>query len=142
MVGDGQLRADCERFAQEYRLPVSFTGFVNQSQMPSVYAVSDVLILPSDGRETWGLVVNEAMACGLPAVVSDEVGCWPNLIEEGRTGFVFRCGDTDRLAEILTIFVKNPIQKEMGQEASRRIKQYSLEEAALGISRALGFPER
>src|SRR5439155_21723233 len=62
---------------------------------------SDVLVLPSDGRETWGLVVNEAMACGRPAIVSDAAGCCPDMIEEGKTGFVFEMGDVEALAECL-----------------------------------------
>ena len=45
------------------KLPVHFTGFLNQSQMVDAYVASDCLVLPSDGRETWGLVVNEAMSC-------------------------------------------------------------------------------
>ena len=73
-------------------------GFVNQSELPAVYASADVLVLPSDGQETWGLVVNEAMACGVPAVVSDAVGCGPDLIEPGRTGATFPFGDIAALA--------------------------------------------
>ncbi len=60
-------------------------------------------MLPSNGDETWGLVVNEAMACGLPAIVSDAVGCQPDLIEEHRTGFSFPCGDTYALMERLRL---------------------------------------
>ena len=73
-------------------------GFVNQSELPAVYASADLLVLPSDSQETWGLVVNEAMACGIPAVVSDVVGCGPDLVEAGRTGETFAFGDTAALA--------------------------------------------
>jgi len=81
--------------------PASFAGFLNQSKMPSAYVAADVLVLPSDGGETWGLVVNEAMACGLPAIVSDAVGCAPDLIDEGQTGFTFPMGETKALADRL-----------------------------------------
>ena len=71
---------------------VRMLGFVNQSELPGIYASADVLVVPSDFRETWGLVVNEAMACGTPAVVSVAVGCAPDLIMEGLTGAIFPCG--------------------------------------------------
>jgi glycosyltransferase involved in cell wall biosynthesis len=76
-------------------------GFVNQSELPAVYASADLLVLPSDGQETWGLVVNEAMACGIPAVVSDAVGCGPDLIDPGRTGATFPFGDTAALTSAI-----------------------------------------
>ncbi|MBI3866297.1 MAG: glycosyltransferase family 4 protein, partial [Planctomycetia bacterium] len=75
LVGDGELRNDCERIAHEMQLPATFAGFINQSRLPEAYVASDCLVLPSDDGETWGLVVNEAMACGVPAVVSDRAGC-------------------------------------------------------------------
>ena len=72
MVGDGPLRAGCEDLVRERSAPIRFTGFLNQSQITKAYVVSDALVLPSDGGETWGLVVNEAMACARPCIVSDK----------------------------------------------------------------------
>ena len=71
--------------------PVRLTGFLNQSEMAGAYALADVLAVPS-ATETWGLVVNEAMACGLPAAVSDAVGCAPDLVDDGRTGATYAAG--------------------------------------------------
>ncbi len=82
------------------RPPTSFAGLLNQSELPAAYAAADVLVLPSES-ETWGLVVNEAMACGLPAIVSSAVGCAPDLIEEAKTGFTFPVGDQEQLAQRL-----------------------------------------
>jgi glycosyltransferase involved in cell wall biosynthesis len=79
----------------------SFAGFLNQTEVSKAYVAANVLVLPSES-ETWGLVVNEAMACGLPAIVSDTVGCAPDLIEKGRTGYVFPVGRTEVLAEKLS----------------------------------------
>ena len=76
-------------------------GFLNQSELPAAYASADVLVLPSDGQETWGLVVNEAMACGIPAIVSDVVGCGPDLIDPGQTGATFPFGDVAALASAI-----------------------------------------
>lgn len=97
-AGSGELEADLAKIAAASSVPAEFLGFVNQSELPAVYASADLLVLPSDGQETWGLVVNEAMACGVPAVVSDAVGCGPDLIEEGATGAMFPFGDVDALA--------------------------------------------
>ena len=103
-VGDGELRGDLERHAAAAARPgrtISFAGFLSQREMPAAYAAADCLVLPSDRRETWGLVVNEAMACGLPALVSDGVGCGPDLVEPGITGDVFPAGTVGALSALL-----------------------------------------
>ena len=96
MVGDGPLRGVCEDFVRVNRAPIRFAGFLNQSQIVEAYVAADVLVLPSDGGETWGLVVNEAMACKRPCIVSDHVGCGPDLVAVGETGVIFPLGDVDR----------------------------------------------
>jgi glycosyltransferase involved in cell wall biosynthesis len=98
LIGAGPLAAMLKDMAKARALPVTFVGFVNQSRMPGVYAAADVLVLPSSS-ETWGLVVNEAFACGVPAIVSDRVGCGPDMIEEGRTGSVIAVDDVEGLAK-------------------------------------------
>ena len=98
VVGSGPLAGELAAMANARSLPVTFVGFVNQTRMPEVYAAADVLVLPSSS-ETWGLVVNEAFACGIPAVVSDRVGCGPDMIVEGRTGSVVPVGAVEGLAE-------------------------------------------
>lgn len=107
LVGDGALREECERFAATHALPVSFAGFVNQGEIGSAYVASDCLVLPSES-ETWGLVVNEAMACGLPAIVSHACGCLPDLILDGVTGYSYPCGDTVALAALMAQVVNTP----------------------------------
>ncbi|WP_425507198.1 glycosyltransferase family 4 protein [Thermomonas carbonis] len=84
-----------------------FAGFLNQSEITAAYAAADCLVLPSDHGETWGLVVNEAMACGLPALVSDQVGCAVDLIVAGHTGDVFPCGDVAALSAMLARHGRN-----------------------------------
>ena len=109
MVGDGVLRAVCERESRAAGIAhrVHFAGFMNQSEMPTAYAAADVLVLPSR-QETWGLVVNEAMACGLPAIVSHAVGCAPDLILDGRTGHTFPSGDVQALGRRLDALARQP----------------------------------
>lgn len=137
LVGDGPLRQSCEHFAHENSLPVFFTGFLNQREISKAYAVADILILPSDGRETWGLVVNEAMACGVPAIVSDQVGCHPDLIQSGETGFTFPCGDIDSLAERMYQMAIPSANRHMGETARKHIMNYSIEKASSGIMEAV-----
>ena len=131
-AGSGELDDGLRRAAEQAGLPVVFHGFVNQSALPATYAAADLLVLPSDGRETWGLVVNEAMACGLPAVVSDAVGCGPDLIEEGITGAVFPLGDVARLADaIARTLALDPVASSDAVRA--RIALYSPYRTAQGI---------
>lgn len=106
LVGDGPLRQELEAYANDHDLRATFLGFVNQSALPATYAAADCLVLPSNGEETWGLVVNEAFACGLPAIVSDEAGCAPELIFEDETGWLMRRPDASHLAELYEAAVR------------------------------------
>jgi glycosyltransferase involved in cell wall biosynthesis len=139
MVGTGSLRSQCSRYALEHNLPVSFVGFLNQSVMPEAYAISDCIVLPSDEGETWGLVINEAMACGLPAIVSDKVGCAPDLVFNGKTGFQFTSGNIDQLTDYLVYMADNiKLTREMGLNAQELItKEYSLEKVIESIEQAV-----
>lgn len=130
MVGDGPLRAECESYAMSKRLPVTFAGFLNQQAMPAAYAAADVLVVPSVRDETWGLVVNEAMAAGTPAIVSDMVGCAPDLVICDKTGSIFPAGDVARLSGLITTYAADPHRAEReGKQAALRIQDYSLRAA-------------
>jgi glycosyltransferase involved in cell wall biosynthesis len=87
----------------------SFAGFVNQADIPAAYVAADALVLPSDSGETWGLVVNEAMACGLPAIVSDLCGCAEDLPARVDKRLVYRCGDVDDLAHAMQFAIESHI---------------------------------
>jgi glycosyltransferase involved in cell wall biosynthesis len=100
MAGDGRLEAECRREAARLQVQVRFAGFLNQSEMPAAYGAGDCLALPSDWAETWGLVVNEALAAGIPCVTSDRVGCAPDLVTDG-TGASYAFGDIGQLAGAL-----------------------------------------
>ena len=132
-VGDGELRQAIEREAADRRVPAHFAGFLNQTEIARAYAAADVLVLPSDHGETWGLVVNEAMASGLPAIVSDAVGCGPDLVVPGETGFTFPLGDTESLAERITRVMRPGAPARLGAGARAHVQGYSMEAAATGI---------
>jgi 1,2-diacylglycerol 3-alpha-glucosyltransferase len=91
VCGDGDLRPRLHALARELGLEqrVHWPGFVQYPDLPVYYALADAFILAST-IEPWGLVVNEAMACGLPVLVSDRCGCAPDLVPEGQNGFTFK----------------------------------------------------
>jgi glycosyltransferase involved in cell wall biosynthesis len=138
VAGSGDLEAAARERAAG--LPVTFAGFLNQSELPAAYAISDCLVLPSDYGETWGLVVNEAMACSLPAIVSDRVGCWPDLVRDGVTGFVFPFGDVAALSSCLArMSGSRHDARAMGERARQAIQHYSVEAAIEGTLSAARF---
>lgn len=133
IAGSGPLREHCVELASRLRVAADFRGFLNQSELPRAYALSDSLVVPSQ-RESWGLVVNEAMASGLPAVVSEGVGCAPDLIEPGVTGEIFPVGDAEVLAARLDK-ISNEIKSGLSRSGRcrHRISGYSFRAATDGL---------
>jgi glycosyltransferase involved in cell wall biosynthesis len=103
--------------------------------MPEVYAAADVLVLPSNGQETWGLVANEALAASCPVILSDAVGSAPDL-GDGVAGRLFPCGDVDALARTLADMLLRPPSVEAIAALSGR---HSLARAADGVEAGLEF---
>lgn len=134
-AGAGELAGLLEQTARSLAVPTRFLGFVNQSRMPAVYSSADAIVLPSDGTETWGLVVNEAMACGVPAVVSNLVGCGPDLIVPGATGAIFPHGDVSALAEAIAQVLAFD-REACRDRLAERLQIYSPARAAEGIIEA------
>jgi glycosyltransferase involved in cell wall biosynthesis len=131
-AGAGELEPELRKIAAASSVDADFMGFVNQSELPAAYASADVLVLPSDGQETWGLVVNEAMACGIPAVVSDVVGCGPDLIDPGQTGATFPFGDVAALASAIeSVLALDPVQTR--RHLAAKMAQYSPARAAAAV---------
>ena len=138
MIGDGPLRREVEAEIMHSAAPVKQVGFLNQTQIPLAYVAGDVLVLTSDGTETWGLVVNEGMSCGLPAVVSDRVGCAADLVTDGETGFVYPCGDVSTLAAHMLRLAGDPkIRGRLAAAARKRVEGYSIRAAADGLCQAV-----
>jgi glycosyltransferase involved in cell wall biosynthesis len=120
---------------------ILFQSFKNQSAMPWVYRMGDVFVLPSKS-ETWGLGVNEAMACGRPSIVSDQCGCAPDLIIEGKTGYVFKTGNESDLIRCLHQFSSRASVKEMQPFIKEHIARFTLGNVAEAIEREVRREER
>ncbi len=136
VVGDGALLGQCKELARD--LPVHFCGFLNQGEIVAAYAACDCLVLPSDAGETWGLVVNEAMAAGRPALVSDHVGCHEDLIITDQTGAVFPLGDIARMAELMASFADEPARlREMGRAARQHVAHFDVPAVVEGCVQAI-----
>jgi glycosyltransferase involved in cell wall biosynthesis len=139
MAGSGAMLNGLERQAAGDPRVV-FSGLLNRPELPEAYAASDVLVLPSDAGETWGLVVNEAMASGLTVIVSDQVGCVPDLVREGRTGFTFPCGDESALADRLRQILDDPdCVASLGAAARDHVATASIDRAVATTVEALGI---
>ena len=139
-VGAGPLESELRRRALE-TCPgrIHILGFQNQSAMPRVYALASVLVLPSAGHgETWGLCVNEAMNLGRAVIVSTHVGCGPDLVIPGRTGWIVPATDRAALQVVLSEALADPERlRQMGQAARHHIQTYSYRHATAGLLRAL-----
>ncbi len=135
-VGDGEERERLEARTRNQN-DVHILGFRNQSELPRIYGTCDLFVLPSE-NEPWGLVVNEAMAAGLPVIASDEVGAAADLVREGENGSIYPCGDVEALADRLTGLVTDPaVLDRMGRGSLRIIEDWDFERCAKGIRQAL-----
>lgn len=138
LIGDGEQRGELERRA-EGRRGVRFLGFRNQTELPRFYDLADLFVLPSD-YEPWGLVVNEAMACGTPVLASDRVGSARDLIEPGQSGWIFPAGDAHALARALEQALSDPAAlARAGALAAQRVQRFDFEADAAGLQAALRF---
>lgn len=138
-VGEGRLRPELEHRIQELGLKnVHLIGFLNQTQMPLAYVLGELLCLVSEA-ETWGLVVNEALACGRPVIISDTVGCGPDLVNE-TTGWVTPADDHEKLTKTLLGAIKcYPNWQKMGNLGQIKVMGNTFSEMADGIISALHF---
>ena len=119
VAGAGPLAEAMTAEAVSAGVPLHMAGFLNQSEIPAAYAAADILVLPSTGRETWGLVASEALACGRPIAVSDAVGCSPDLAD-GSAGRTFALGDIASMARAIDGLLQAPPCRSMMDRLSRR----------------------
>jgi glycosyltransferase involved in cell wall biosynthesis len=116
---------------------IHFIGFQNQLQMPVVYRLADIYILPSKGpNETWGLGVNEAMACGCAIMMSEKAGGAVDLVKDGVNGITFRTDDVEKCSDWTLRMLEDRTQLEKMQQASRdRIADFTFAQIVESIVR-------
>jgi glycosyltransferase involved in cell wall biosynthesis len=138
-AGDGPLRSELEAEAISLGVAnrVRFLGFVNQTKLPAVYQSCDLFVLPSE-YEPFGVVVNEAMLCGCPVIVSDCVGARFDLVQHGSTGFIYPVGDVKALCGLLCELLPSREQLErMGKKARERMTDWSPRNNVEGVVEAI-----
>ena len=139
LVGDGPAKPALEAQAAKIASGrVIFAGFAQREQLPAYYALAEMLILPTY-TDTWGLVVNEGMACGLPVVLSRAAGCADDLVEENWNGVLIPPKDEPALAAAMErLATQNDIRVKMSANSRERIAHYSPERWANGVVQAVG----
>lgn len=137
MVGAGEMEDELRMLTAQLGLRnVVFPGFVNQSELPRVYAAADVFVLPS-ANEPWGFIINEVMCAGLPLVVSHHVGSVPDLVRDGINGRLMKPGDPKTLAAALQDILADPTRRvEMGRQSLALVSDWSYEQCRLGLVEA------
>lgn len=137
-VGEGEMGEQLRAEVDDKRIPdVRFAGFLNRRDIVRAYASADVFVLPSAHHETWGIVVNEAMNFSLPIVVSDKVGCAPDLVCEGANGFIVPHDDVAEFAQRIELLVSDEQRRRaMGQRSKTLIDRWHYGVAAEGIVEA------
>jgi glycosyltransferase involved in cell wall biosynthesis len=134
IAGTGELHDSMAAEARYARIPATDLGFVNQSQIPYVYRAADVMAMPS-AWEPWGLAVNEAMACGTPAVCSTGVSAADDLVRPLSEKLIHATGDEEALAAALR-FALSATEDGLECKVVERIDHWTLREAVAGLLRA------
>ncbi len=138
IVGDGEERKALEAQAASLHLPhLRFCGFRNQSELPCFFALAHVFVLPAQ-HEPWGLIVNEVMNAACPVILSNDVGCYPDLVADGVEGCVYPVGNIAALTSSLHHVLDSPDRaRTMGQSALKRITAWSFGEDLQALRSAL-----
>jgi glycosyltransferase involved in cell wall biosynthesis len=137
VVGSGEMEEELRQLAATLGLMAVFAGFVNQSELPDVYAASDIFVLAAE-NEPWGLVVNEVMCAALPVVVSNQVGCVADIVKAGVNGYVVPPDDVTSLANALELLLRDEQTRlRMGAASRRIINRWNFEECRRGLTAAL-----
>jgi glycosyltransferase involved in cell wall biosynthesis len=140
MVGSGELESQLASYVRERALDnVHFLGFKNQTELPAVYSMADVFVLPSE-NEPWGLIINEVMNASLPVVAARGIGAAVDLVRDGVNGYTYPVGDVDALAKCLDEVLKDPdLAQTMGANSRRLIGGWGLDQCVDGVRSALRY---
>ncbi len=132
IIGEGEKEQEYREFIKEYAIDnVIIIGFKKKNELFNYYKASDLFVLPTR-EDIWGLVINEAMACGLPVITTDKCIAGVELIENGENGYLVKADDEEELAQRLNLLLKNEeITKKMAENNIEKIQKYTYENNAL-----------
>jgi glycosyltransferase involved in cell wall biosynthesis len=141
LIGDGECKTGLEKMILEKNIEgITILPSQKWNEIPRFLTLGDIFVLPSFS-ETWGLVINEAMVCGLPVIVSDQCGCASDLVENKATGKVFKSNDEDDLwAKMVTLKADNI--EDYSINAQKLISDYSPKNVALEMITAFANLEK
>jgi 1,2-diacylglycerol 3-alpha-glucosyltransferase len=139
LCGSGSLENELRQKALQLKLKhVHFAGFKQLEELPIYYGLAGCLIVPSSHHEQWGLVVNEAMASGLPVLVSKACGCAADLVQEGINGFTFDPHDAESMAHLMLLISSRQTNRQaMGKYSQLIIAHWSLETFSQNLLQAI-----
>jgi len=136
IVGDGTFKSDLKRKSEDIKSDIIFTGHIKPEELYKYYYASDIFILPTYS-DLWGLVVNEAMACGLPVIVTDAAGCSLDLVR--NNGIIIKKGDVNGLYSAIKNLIENDIHKVYGKNSLRIIKNWKYENSLNEFLKLINF---
>ncbi|HJX58993.1 MAG TPA: glycosyltransferase family 4 protein [Patescibacteria group bacterium] len=139
MVGYGMEMLGIEKYIRDNRLTkkVILTGFVDNKLLPKYYGISDIFVLPSR-EETWGMVINEAMASGLPVITGDKVGAGADLIKSGVNGYIFPSGNINKMVTAIEKLLKDRSKRvRFGMESRRIINSFGIDQLVEAILKSI-----
>jgi glycosyltransferase involved in cell wall biosynthesis len=138
MIGAGEEEPGLREYVQTQGLrDVHFLGFRNQSELPGLYALADIFVLPSE-NEPWGLIINEVMCAGVAVVATDEIGAVADLVREGDNGLLYSARDVNQLTARLASLLRDPEGcRRMGERSREIISGWSYEQCVQGVKEAL-----
>lgn len=137
IVGDGELNTELSELSKELNIKCVITGFIEkQEELFKHYFAGDCFILPSID-EPWGLVVNEAMAAGLPIIVSDICGCSKDLVVDGENGYIVNSKNIDEMANKIKEILFDSNIELIGRKSKKIISSWNFSNSRLELEKII-----
>jgi len=137
ITGEGPFKKQLKEKCKKERIKkVIFLGNIERNQMPRIYGIADLVVLPS-WSEVWGLVINEAMSCGLPVISTESVGSSRDLIKNGVNGYVVKARDSQALYQAIKKVLSNSKARKMGDNSRKIISDFTYQKMADGFIKVI-----
>jgi glycosyltransferase involved in cell wall biosynthesis len=143
IIGSGPIEIKLKQYCRENKLTdVLFMGFKQKDELIKHYAIADIFVLPSS-NEVWGLVINEAMACGLPIITTNQVGASGDIVKNGVNGYIIEPKDSEMLSKKMLKILKNDnLKEQMGQRSRQIIEDWGIKQGLNGTLKAINHIQK